>query len=1233
MVKFKKYKNDLDIAYLKIQTGEKEQNIKDYGMALGVLAQLVEDLLNSFYSEQITSFSEDDQQRIKDDTKKIEGPPFGSSSLGRKMAILRTSSFIEKVEEKNNKYLEKLKQLRDGRFVEIRNSTTHINETKKHQTIDKGLAIEQFDLIVSVLKELGYEELYDFRTHQYANFLDEFEKAAHKHSTRLDPKFIIDEGLLSEFICNSKSVNLIDEIRQSNNNFIVIGEGGIGKSTIMRYICNKFNEFNGVKRSLDEFRKCPTDFSPIPIIISASHLKIASTTYVLNDFLHDISKVNSEPFDILGECNTLIELSKGIIEESNRPFFILLLDGFNEIYSINEGVYDAFIPIYEELSKNRVQIVISSRTNILPADRKSSFKEVLAKGLNEHQILSYIQSTGTQDDIKTLLKDKRIFDILKNPMLLMLHTKYQSQFENILDSIQNNPEEVEQKNNLEFLIDQKSLCVINSKKICRSYILWNYVQYLLYNNVFRPLSEGKQQKRFSEWEKNRLQESRVWTISKLIPEFAWQLVSNGLFEVDYSEKIFEDQINAFCKSTKKSFSSEEIQAFQSEITDFLIINTGLLKCEKDAAHQTASISFSHQVFRDFFAACYYIKGTLQLSGQPVDELDLCNQLKSNYIPSDVKVYVGELLNELEVNETPGQPLRNILKEYQNKDCSELASNKENNDSADLTVENIFEIYKALGTLNPSDFIKTGFDKLNFNDLSIDKIISFVEETLDNISMDDLINEVKPFGKKEEHGTLLQVKNLFMLSLHCANNSRASDIRRFYKVWLQWAKDVYNNKTETHAKSLWSKSAYLLLSNKKLTASLLTTVGYRFLENENWGIGETSFTDIFKEVSEAKSDYQSIMEILAKNGQGIDNTRISAPMYRLASSNGYASNFACFVLNYYLYYNLDGGFDLVEKLKNQMDIDTDPERKIMIKFRMLSGMNYCVQESWCQGRTNQADLKNTFRPLMTEFLESELDAFLKAAKDYREFKYGYYFPFGILFLFDNGIDDNQTTEKAFARIFQNGDFDLALCQKVLLDIACSSITTFSVQNEVYADAQGCGETNNGRYLGKTFEFLEKLILKLYSANSNDVAYDQETAIEESLLEALAILYCNYPLKTERFLDRINSKFLENNATKKSKVLSLKNKLKRFAKEEEFKQLCAAGLNGKKFKIFEFVENYKNVLAFADLANNVFISIPKITQTLVVWGENSFFKNIDDYGKNPKKFVNQTIKEVISILERD
>lgn len=283
--------------------------------------------------------------------------------------------------------------------------------------------------------------------------------------------------------------------------------------------------------------------------------------------------------------------------------------------------------------------------------------------------------------------------------------------------------------------------------------------------------------------------------------------------------------------------------------------------------------------------------------------------------------------------------------------------------------------------------------------------------------------------------------------------------------------------------------------------------------------------------------------------------------------------------------------------------------------------------------------------MRHLLDDELNGFSdKTADDYWNFKYGYYFPFGLMNAFDNGINENFAISKIIEEIFSKEKINYKLFQKLIFDVACCSTNTFFAQNlEYFEDNRGRDLSISGNrlygyygcsYLENTYNLFTELIYKLYPVQQTSSPYGQDDIIWTSLTEALGILYYNFPLKTEAFFDSINAYYLKNGKTGENcKVFSLKQESANTVnKKKNFEQLCQAKLREKTFTVEEFIINYRNMWLFADLSNNVLLTFGTVRESFVSWAKNSFIMNIDIYKKEPKEFAKQTLTEALSLLDK-
>lgn len=283
--------------------------------------------------------------------------------------------------------------------------------------------------------------------------------------------------------------------------------------------------------------------------------------------------------------------------------------------------------------------------------------------------------------------------------------------------------------------------------------------------------------------------------------------------------------------------------------------------------------------------------------------------------------------------------------------------------------------------------------------------------------------------------------------------------------------------------------------------------------------------------------------------------------------------------------------------------------------------------------------------MKHLLDDELKGFSdKTAEDYRNFKYGYYFPFGILNAFYNGINENFTINRIVDEIFSKEPINYNLFQKLIFDVACCSTNTFFAQNLEYFENNRERDliSNDIRrlygyyertYLENTYNLFTNLIYKLYPVQQTSSSYEQDEIIWTSLTEALSILYYNFPLKTEAFFDSINTHYLKyGKAGENYRILSLKRESVN-AVNKEFEQLCQAKLRGNTFTVKDFIINYRNMWLLPDLANNILLTFETVRELFVGWTENSFYKNIDVYKREPKEFAKQTLTEILSLLDKE
>jgi hypothetical protein len=1136
--------------------------------------------------------------------------------------------------------------------------------------IDKDRIIDQYNLIAAVLNELGFEENYDYETTRYNRFYDYFRSINDKYINEsvlpFSCNYAIDSNLLSDFQCYNQlsgkfeSFNFIKDSKNISSkcltecNCLISGEGGIGKSTILHRIyeyCKNYNKtFLRKPFNKDAGHE---DFCPIPIFISAHKFKISDDNpYDADDLKADISRQIDNSFSFFEETEKMVRLYYDA--DNNKSFFIFLIDGLNEASYASNYIENKILNIlgeFIEITEKKIQVIIASRKSLQPDERyRSMFKEIRALGLGRENIVKYIEMKNPsfktdlsfKTDITSKLNNIKILDILKNPMLLTLYTGYKYDNEELKKFDQD----------IEILKKKSKLIIRESNVPYISDIFWNYIEYkVLFHNIFQPVIVMKTRQLTAPEERGlerKENEHSVYlkVICELIPQIAWEMVSRDLFSIELSDKSIINIMGTFYKKNKANLYIKNKERAIDSFVEYMTNSVCLLKCEDEI------LSFHHQNFRDFFASCHYISEYMPLTGKSKKKTDkIREKLKNEYLSSNLKLFVGELLNERGTdlsNSKIDMPLKEILGEYKLREEPE--------DLSDHTVENIFEIDKALDVLNPIDYFDLNIDRLNFSDVKADKMVAFVDQMLNNVSIDSLMSEgVQSKIKRKlllKHNadtkTADMVHKLLMLSARCASNSNKEYLEKYFYIWFIWAKKL-TNKTIFN---VFKQDMIIVLASGPLTNLL-----HSYLEGENIGTGEKGILSVFNDISNSKTTYMNLTNVL-RDPVNVKISEIVDKTYDLASEGGLASNFVILILDYYIFKNRKNrennyGKELIAELIKKMNEEMNEEKKTYIRFRLMSGINFCLQESLLDNTFTAEELdnfKSIFKPIMTNLLNDELNSFSdNTADDYRVFKYGYYFPFGILYTFDNGINEkfdiekneNLAVSKIVKQIFSKEPIDYKLFQKLIFDVACFSTSTFFAQNLEYIDADCEKDTNKidnkllfgCNYLENTFSLFKELIYKLYPVDQKSPSYEQDDTIWISLTEAMSILYYNFPLKTEAFFDSIKAHYLKNGKEGEDyRILRLKQESAKTI-NKKFEQLCQAQLKGNTFIVKDFITNYQNTWLFASLPNNIYIHFEIVRESFVSWGENSFYKNIDIYNKEPKEFVKQTLKEVLYLLDKE
>ena len=398
---------------------------------------------------------------------------------------------------------------------------------------------------------------------------------------------------LSDWILTGQTINtgeslpLTSYLTANDKNLIVLGEGGIGKTTFL---------YNCLRIYHDEHK-----INSIPIFIKLSNCKL------LDDH-HDTDVIMNEISNLIDKnVNNRIISQKDIIDEftkspaDNKPQYLLLLDGYNEITSLDKG--DTRISVSKEINKlssfDNVRIILTSRNvNLLDLNENAFFK-IQATGITDTKIKEFLGSFLSSNDYSEVIQSVELMDIFKIPLFLkMLSKSYKS----------------------DHLVPKS-----------RGAILFNY-----YNNLINQYNEKN-----NVDAKNSVTTSLVmhYILDFVIPHLSYKMCADSSFEIKYDQFI---SVISMCKDEASIASKAKLPLFNrffngfhtlqqtaSHVSKmdpydiFLIIKEYFGMVYSDS---TDRIYFSHQYIRDYFSAYYIIRNIYIASNGSSDILDISNCL-------------------------------------------------------------------------------------------------------------------------------------------------------------------------------------------------------------------------------------------------------------------------------------------------------------------------------------------------------------------------------------------------------------------------------------------------------------------------------------------------------------------------------------------------------------------------------------------------------------------------------
>ena len=372
----------------------------------------------------------------------------------------------------------------------------------------------------------------------------------------------------------------LQDYMATDENLIIIGEGGIGKTTaLFTYInkCRENKQYENIPLYI-RLSNCSTYTDHEHMILNAL---MSSIGYAVNGRATDSYK------DIIDEFS--IEPHDGL------PKYTLLLDGFNEITSMDMG--EVRFSIAKEINSlcdyRNVRIILTTRESDLYGIKMSDFVPVKATGIDISDVKCFLKDKLSSDDFIAVQADNKLLQYLRIPLFLKMFTY------------------------------SEDICGYIPKT--RGEILFHY-----YNGINGIYTEKQNR---SEKNDRKTSLTAGLLLDFLLPQIGYYMAANELFQIDIDSfealsndagdfierlikynPVLNKQYNTHVLGIRKVISAyKDINV--DDALRFLTDELGVLY--KDAEER---IYFCHQYVRDYFAALYCVNGItdMALSDERVD---------------------------------------------------------------------------------------------------------------------------------------------------------------------------------------------------------------------------------------------------------------------------------------------------------------------------------------------------------------------------------------------------------------------------------------------------------------------------------------------------------------------------------------------------------------------------------------------------------------------------------------